>query len=326
MFRNLSVFVSFAAILFLSGCDQSFDSRASFQQQLVVFSVLSTDRNVQFVRVEGDYMPTEYDPLSSTTDHAISTATVTLSDGTASFQLRDTVITRTDTSRYGFPIHSFSITPFVPVAGRTYRLTINAPGFSTATASVTTPGKSFPGTSTTTYLILDNPGGYDESADIICNALLSTGTKGYIGRLFVDYDVLIGTEWIEGRAEIPLSFVDPKVRDLKYVLYPQMTTRNADRMVVSFKNSVYKAVCASVASGHFKSNKLVFNRVVFQLLQADKNLFNYYSTTHAFRDVASTRLDEPLFSNVSGGTGVLGAYTLDSLVHLLPEGFLYNNK
>ncbi len=39
-----------------------------------------------------------------------------------------------------------------------------------------------------------------------------------------------------------------------------------------------------------------------------------------------TRLDEPLFSNVSGGFGIFGAYTLDSLVHLLPENFRYNNK
>jgi hypothetical protein len=188
------------------------------------------------------------------------------------------------------------------------------------------PGKGFPGTGFTTLLVLDNPRGHEDNADILCNALLSTSAKGYLGRLFVDYEVLIGTGWIEGHAEIPLAFVDPKVPDLEYVNYPQLTARAADRMVVSFKNGVYKAVLQSIASARYKANKLIFDRVVFQFLQTDKNLFNYYNTTHAFRDAQSIRLDEPLFSNVSDGFGVVGAYSLDSLVHLLPEDFSYNNK
>lgn len=271
-------------------------------------------------------MPAGYDAPASTSDNAIPAANVTVKDGGITYRLRDTVLTRLDTSRYKFPLHAFALSPFVPVPGKTYTVTVQAPGFNVATATAITPGKGFPGTGVTTPLILDNPGGYEENADIICNALLSTAAKGYVGRLFVDYDVLIETEWTEGRSEIPLAFIDPKVPDLKYVSYPQLTSRTANRMVVSFKNNVYKAVLRSLASGKSKSNKLIFNRVVFQLLQADKNLFNYYNTTHAFRDVQSIRLDEPLFSNVSGGFGVVGAYTLDSLVHLLPEDFIYNNK
>jgi hypothetical protein len=326
MARNSTVFVSFVATLFLLSCNQSFDSKAPFQPQLVVFSVLSTDRTAQFVRVEGDYMPAGYDPLSSTTDNAISGAIVTVRDGSTTFRLRDTVMNRQDTSRYKSPLHAFVVSPFTAQPGKAYVVTVQATGYPAATATATIPGKGFLGTGVISLLVLDNPRGYEENADIICNALLSTAAKGYVGRLFADYEVLIGTEWIEGRVEIPLAFIDPKVPDVKYVTYPQLTSRTADRMVVSFKNSVYKAVLQSVASGRYKSNKLIFNRVVFRFLQTDKNLFNYYNTTHAFRDVQSIRLDEPLFSNVSGGFGVVGAYTLDSLVHILPEDFMYNNK
>jgi hypothetical protein len=326
MSRNLTVSISTVAALSLLSCSQSFDSKAPFQPQLVVFSVLSSDRTAQFVRVEGDYMPAGYDPLSSTTDNAIPGAIVTVRDGSATYRLRDTVLNRQDTSRYKSPLHAFVLSPFAAQPGRAYVVTVQAPGYAAATATATMPGKGFTGTGVTTWLILDNPRGYEENADIICNALLSAGAKGYIGRLFADYDVLIGTEWIEGRVEIPIAFIDPKVPDVKYVTYPQLTSRTAGQMVVSFKNGVYKATLQSLASGRYKSNKLIFKWVVFQFLQTDRNLFNYYSTTHAFRDVQSIRLDEPLFTNVSGGFGVVGAYTLDSLVHLLPEDFNYNNK
>ena len=326
MLRNVGVLLSFVAIVLLSGCEKSFDSKASFQQQLILFSVLSTDRSSQFVRVEGNYMPAGYDPLSSTSDKAISSATVTIADGSVSYRLRDTLLARTDTSRYDFPIHAFVLNSFVPVAGKSYRVAVQADGFPSATATTAIPGKGFPGTAITAYLLLDNPGGYEDNADIIYNGLLSSVTKGYIGRLFVDYEVLIGNEWTEGRVEVPMAFDDPKIPNLDFVGYPQLMSRTADRMIVSFKNGVYKAILNSVASGRYKSNKLVFDRVVFQFLQTDKNLFNYYNTTHAFRDAGSTRLDEPLFSNVSGGSGIVGAYTLDSLVHILPETFPYNNK
>ncbi len=74
-----------------------------------------------------------------------------------------------------------------------------------------------------------------------------------------------------------------------------------------------------IAYAKYGSTKIVFNRVVFQLLQVDQNLYGYYLTTHAYADPHSTRLDEPVFSGVAGGVGLIGAYTLDSLVHILPE-------
>lgn len=326
MSRNCTVFVGFVVTFFFLSCNQSFDSKAPFQSQLVVFSVLSTDRTSQVVRVEGDYMPAGYDPLSSTADVAVRTAVVTLRDGLTTYRLRDTVMDRQDTTRYKSLLHAFVANPLAAQPGRTYVVTVQAPGYSSASATATIPGRSYPGTGVTTLLVLDYPRGYEDNADIICNALLSTATKGYVGRLFADYEVLIGTEWVEGRVEIPMGFIDPKVPDLKYVKYPQLTSRTASQMVISFKNGVYKAVLQSLTSGRYKSNKLIFKWVVFQFLQTEKNLFNYYNTTHAFRDAQSIRLDEPLFSNVSGGFGVVGAYTLDSLVHLLPEDFSYNNK
>ena len=88
---------------------------------------------------------------------------------------------------------------------------------------------------------------------------------------------------------------------------------------------MYSRTLTEVAYIKYGSTKIVFNRVVVQLLQVDRNLYGYYMTTHTYGDPHSIRLDEPVFSGVSGGVGVIGSYTLDSLVHILPENFSYDH-
>jgi len=327
MSKYITLLLNFLATLFLLSCNQPFDPRAPFQEQLVVFSVLSTDRNVQFVRVERNYTPPDFDPLAVVADKAIPDAQVTVTDGITTYRLRDTTLPRLDTSRFKSPIHSFVLSPFSPQAGRTYRVTVQSPGLVSATATATVPAKSFPSMGITAPMVLNNPGAHDGNDELLFNAVLSSFTKGFIGRLYIDYDVLIGSEWVAGRTEVPLVFVNPKVPDPKYVIYPQLIARTSTGFVgLVFKNSLYTATLNSISFDRYKSNKLIFNRLVFQVLQVDKNLFNYYNVAHAYRDAQSMRLDEPMVSNVAGGVGLVGAYALDSLVHLLPEDFAYNKR
>ncbi len=90
-----------------------------------------------------------------------------------------------------------------------------------------------------------------------------------------------------------------------------------------YKNGYYRAI-VNVVNSQYRSNRLIFKWATFVVLQADKNLFDYYSSTHPSQDPFSIRLDEPLVSTVSGGLGVVGAYSLDSLVRLLPGNFWGN--
>ncbi|MCX6135264.1 MAG: DUF4249 family protein [Ignavibacteriales bacterium] len=327
MSKYSSLLLNFLATLFLLSCNQPFDPKAPFQEQLVVFSVLSTDRNAQFVRVERNYMPPDFDPLAVVDDKAIPGAQVTVTDGLSTYRFRDTTLPRLDTSRFRSPIHAFVMSPFSPQAGKTYRFTVQTPGVESASASATIPSKSFPSMGITVPMILDSPGSFNSNEEMVFNVVLSTITRGFVGRLFLDYEVLEGSEWASKRTEVPLIALDPKFTSLKYVTYPQMIARTSTGFAAQiFRNYLYTATLSSISYDRYKSNKIIFNRVVFQVLQADKNLFNYFNVAHAYRDAQSIRLDEPMFSNVTGGTGLVGAYALDSLVHLLPEDFVYNKR
>lgn len=309
----------------LLACNQPFDPRGELDQKPVVFSVLSTDRNVQLVRVERSYMPSSYDPLADTADKSIRNAIVTISAGGLTIQLKETTLPRSDTSRFKFPLRAYVTSPLQALYGATYNLRVEAQQLELATASVSIPAKPILGVDIASLAVLDFPAEHDSSADILFPITLGNGSAGYIGRFFVDYEILKDGEWVEGRLEVPTGFAFSGLRSYSYLSYPILTHKPyASRTAGLYENQFYKYAIGSVAYKDFGTRKIVFNRVVFQLLQVEQNLYNYYVVMHSYRDPHSIRLDEPMYSSVGGGVGVVGAYTLDSLIHPLPENFIYN--
>lgn len=325
--RQLLIIASLSAGFLLSACNQPFDPRGPLDQKLVVFSVLSTDRSQQIVRVERDYMPVDFDALAYTTDLSVVGATVSLKSGTATYLLRDTTIPRSDTSRYKSSLHGYVLTSFKPEYGRSYQISVVSAQFGSAVGSALVPGKPLLSLEASSYGVLDNPTSSPREASILFPIICGNNTRAFIGRLYVYYDVLEDGEWIEERAEIPVDYKYSGLTDFKYVTYGSLIPRPTNnRAVGSYKNELYSKMLITLAYQTYFNTKIIFSRVVFELLQVDPNLYGYYLTTHAYNDPHSTRLDEPMYSNVLNGEGVVGAYTLDSLVHILPDGFGFNKR
>lgn len=313
-------------VTFLSACNQPFDPRGDLDQKPVVFSVLSTDRNLQFVRVERSYMPVGYNALVYNADNFIPNAVVTVSNGSLTMRLRDTTLPRSDTSRFNFPLRAYVVTPFKPQYGGSYNVRVEVAGFEPASGSIVVPMKPVLGDDPLSMSVMDRPEGFLKNVDIAFPVILGKGTSGYRVRLYVDYDVLKGSEWVEERVEIPTAFALPENNDLSQVLYPIFARTPENRRAMAIHGlDVYSRTLVEIAYVKHGSTKIIFNRVVVQLVQLDQNLYGYYISTHARHDPHSIRLDEPAFFAVAGGVGVIGAYTLDSLVHILPENFPFDH-
>jgi len=65
------------ALFFLSGGD-SFSHKEPFKQQLVVYSVLSTYHDIQFVRVYTNYDVSGFDPFGNRSDTPVTGAQVVI--------------------------------------------------------------------------------------------------------------------------------------------------------------------------------------------------------------------------------------------------------
>ena len=211
----------FGGSLFI-GCDQPFDPRGSLDKRLVVFSVLSTDRDAQFVRVEQVYMPAGYDALVDTADRFVGQAEVQIMQGGSTRTLVDTTMPRTDTSRYRTPLRAYSVKPFRVSYGSSYTIAVRSSQYDQVSASVAIPEKPSLVFTPVSNDILDHPGDHKPETEIVVTINLGNGSMGFVGRLFLDYDVLEGSEWVSKRTEVPASYAFSGLKDFRYVKYGEL--------------------------------------------------------------------------------------------------------
>jgi hypothetical protein len=307
--------------LALVSCDQSFDPRAQLDNELVVFSLLSTDRNAQFVRVESTYMPPEYNPLSYSADNFLSDAIVSIKAPNGVFQLRDTLLPRADTSRYKFPLQAYVLSSFVPQRGKSYQVLVQSPTRGQVTSTVIIPDRTTIDLSAETFDVLAHPDQYTPDAPIVYTIRLSQNAKAFVGRLLLCFDVLKGSEWVEEQAEIPVVSSDSSSYSLDVPRYPRFAvTPSTSQIGLLYRNGYYKAIINKL-NDKYHSTKVIFKWTTLRLLQADQHLYEYFTVTHGSEDPYSIRLDQPMVSSISGGFGMVGAYSVDSLVNILPERF-----
>ncbi len=324
--RITNMQVCILCLAFLS-CDQPFDPRADTQAQPVIFSILSTDRNAQFVRVEPTYMLSSFDASTQTTSNAITGALVVINDGKATYRFRDTTLPRSDTSRFGIPLHAYVLSPFTPSHGVSYTITVQASRFGTAVGTAVVPTRATVAMGASAATVLENPGNQQDDAGIPFEVLFSDEAKGYIARLILDYSVWENNKWTPHRAEVPIRFKYVGLDDFKYVEYAQITHHPTTRhTTIAYTKKSYTATLIDIAYKRFPTAKIVFNRSVFYLLQVERNLFDYYLVAHAYNDPHSMRVDEPLYTNIIGGVGLVGAYTLDSTIHVYAADFAFNRQ
>ncbi len=233
-------------------------------------------------------------------------------------------MTRSDSGRYSFPLRTFYLNRFTPQRGKSYDVIVQSPSYGQAYATIVIPDRPKIILSPEVAQIIDRPDRYAQNVPIIFIAQLSTLSKGYVARFLLYYDVLKGSEWVEERVEIPISSADSSSYSLDIPKYPDLTVSpNTSQIGLMYRNGYYKGTL-NILNQRYKSTRVIFKWATLVLLQADKNLYDYYSITHASRDPLSIRLDEPMVSRVSGGLGVIGAYSLDSTVNILPENFWGN--
>jgi hypothetical protein len=325
-------------------CNQPFDPTGPSDQQLVVFTILSTDRSVQFVRVTEPFLSAGFDPASTANiDNFVTDANVNIETlghyerdryGYATFvegdhwHLRDSALVRPGSTTSAYPLHVYAANPFLPKNGVKYYVYVASPSHGQANGSVRIPQKPTLTLPYATILLLNDPQQHEPDAPIKFQMTLGDSVKGYVSRLHLDYSVLRDGEWISERVEVPVSSLDPANFSLTLPTYPTMTECTGTNLLsVSFQNGYLRSVIRKLTDVTYAGEKIIFERVTFMVLQAEPNLYNYYATSQLERDPRSIRLDQPPITKLNGrGYGLIGGYTLDSIVYSLPERFYANNR
>jgi hypothetical protein len=307
----INLLISGFSLFLVSGCENSFDPRGPYQKQMVVYSILSNSSDSQYVRVFTTYNPTGFDPSEVTADTYVRKARVTLTDDSTTYTLRDTSLTRVDKSRYTDDIGAYIAYPCHMRMGKTYTLSVASDqGNVSATVSVPHAGYVL----ANNPFILKAPDRYS-SDDITVTIGVSPLTRGYVVRLYLDYLVNVGADWVHKRDEIPNSVLSATATTIQYN-YPKLIRRTSDvaqpYSTIHFPIAVYTAFYTRLVDqygiGGFKMVS-----ATYILTQVEANLYKYYNLANGFQDEFSIRTDQPDYSNIQGGLGVFGAMTVDSV-------------
>jgi hypothetical protein len=314
--KKTTVHLVLAAISVLCvACDNSFSPKGPYTDKMVVYAVLSTQNDTQYVRLYSTYNPQGFDPLANSIDKAIRGADVTVSQGSSSLDFRDTTVERYNKARYKDDIGAYVAYPFHAEPGKAYNLTIESPTYGSVAASVLVPDRGR--LQVSNKYVLKGQG--DEDENLVVFVWIRYATRGYLVRYFLDFDVLQGNTWVNQRVEIPSGVVilDNDQRTFSYPGLRRRTT-TPESVVKELQEVVYMSRKAlELTLYDLRTRYTIAGMRVkgawFVLTQVEQNLYNYYNVSNAFQDAHSIRTDVPNWTNIKGGNGVFGAFVEDSL-------------
>jgi hypothetical protein len=287
---------------------------------MVVYGILSTRSDTQFVRIYSTYNPSGYNPLSNTTENQITDAQVSIAAGDSVISLRDTTLVRPDKSRYTSDLRLYYAYPLKVQRGKAYVLTVASPSLGTATATATVM--------TNTYVtvldgsVLETP---LVDGQISVQLYLGANAQGYLVRFYLEYSALISNVIQTQRVEVPLS-IQLASDSLHYENATTMTLAYRGQNpyldrdgveIIGFPSIAYITILRQLRKQFPDSLKV--KKAVFVLTQLDQNLYGYYNVVNGFPDSFTLRVDEPDYSNVQGGLGIFGVMTEDNFSIVLPD-------
>jgi len=327
---------SILGILFLFvivACEETFSPSAPFRPRLVVYSILSTESDTQYVRLYTTYSPPNDDPIQNPDERPVTDAQVIIADGVVNYTFRDTVIPRADTSRYRSDVRLYYCYPMKPQSGKTYALTCISPAYGQITATARIPDAAVLNIPATATYVLDNPAtNLGKGAGVSFE--LSSLTAAYLVRFHIVFTAEDPWESEDRRQKEKVYQVPLKRKPIDrlyercQITFPQVTPRKTPHVTASpvrgektlsyfeFPFPAYNESIEQIQRAHFD---VKFRRAVFYLIQFDDALYKYYATANPFEDRYSVRLDQPVFTNINGGLGVFGGTRVDSIAWSLPE-------
>jgi hypothetical protein len=294
---------------------------------MVVYSILTTNSDTQYVRVYSTYNPPGNDPANNPDEISVKDAQVSITqEGGSTFNFQETTIPRPPGSRYASDITAYALSPFRASGGKTYTLTVTSPTFGIVTAKTTVPGKG-------TVKII-NPGALANPCfsgqDFGLSAALSPGAKAYLVQLYVDYlRPAVDGSYQPRRIQLPFRRdVISRVYELYNEYYPQPTLRSTPAIGPIYVDDTLRyqpeeripfrsdAFCSKVDDMYNNGSEgcVHFTQAVFYLIQFDTPLWNYYKVANIAQDKYSVRTDVPDYTNIKNGIGIFGSMAVDSTV------------
>ncbi|MBI1939449.1 MAG: DUF4249 family protein [Ignavibacteriales bacterium] len=298
----LILLISSIAISIFS-CDDSVNPKAGFEEVYILNCIIRSDTSYQVATISHSFDVEGYDPYTNENDPFIKDAQIKLFYNNSVFVMSDSSAPRTDNSRYKTQQNFYYTKSFKPMYNRPMKIEAVLPNgkILTAESDVLTLN-SIHVYSTDKKISLNN------TQDVIGfnwgRLNTSSDNKGvYFSPELVILYAYEKNNVVENlQKKIPLYYINGETP-----VYPQIET---EIQSCTFEMDVVNRAMAEISGGDLQKGNYKINKAVFRLLVMDAGLAAYYSTQKTFLDEFSMRVNQPDASNIQGGLGVFGSYSV----------------
>ena len=307
MKKRFLLVIVLVTMLVSFSCDESFNPKAPFKEQYVLNCIIKGDSTSQVAMLSKTYDVSGFDPNTNNIDPSISGAQVYIKWRGKLIQLRDSSITRTDTSRYKGPVKFYYTNAFKPASNDSLEITaIPAPGIILSSKTKLPFKVNF--ANSPTFIKGD-----EIALDISWNAY-DYGLF-FLPRMKIYYQKRNEIPVVTHFYEVPVDY--SVSNGIESPVYPGISPA----LGIEFVRSNIDKAMLQISNGDDKLNYR-FLRIDLELLIFDQFLAGYISTTNGFLDNLSIRLDEPNYTNINGGLGIFGGYEYNIFQMAFSEQYL----
>jgi hypothetical protein len=307
--RQLHIALAAVAVLLNEGCEESFSPKTEFKDQYVLQCFVEGSHIKELKAVNAllakVYDVDGFDPYVNTTDPAVGGAEITLLINGKPYFLREGFRQNMDSTRYGPRQRFYYASLPGPQPYDLVSIVAKLPGGQLLSAQTTiTNGRAFTFPyefphGLTTFVNLP-PGvrnwtvswdDYEESWGHL-----------FFPRLRLLYRTAQGEIEQDGSVLVPSHFVSGT--DGSLPAYPSYTTQK----FCTFEFPMFDWAMAQISADDPNKNRYSVHKALFEVIEYDTPLSKYYSSVNGSLDQFSIRVDQMVYSNISGGIGIFGSY------------------
>ncbi len=313
--RTNRIFLFISAALLILGCEENFDPKIELQNTFVMTAIISSSNNPLFttssrmIRLTRLYDLDGFDPSLNSADPAVKGAVIDFIHNNRKYETTEETIRRIDTSRYQNDETVYKTPPIDIRTNDLIKINCQAPDGTMLTGETRIPrSQTFEYSYPFNRGITTNINTFIWGDSWLISWRRSEGVL-YFPKLNLIYEVKTSDSTSTTKtAEVPTGYTVSNGE--RIAVYPEYSTAGS----IEYTFEAIDSTMSQISAGDSDKSKYFIIGFVFEFVEFDRNLASYYSSTKGFLDQYSIRLDESIYSNVSGGIGIVGSY-MDSRIN-----------
>lgn len=311
--KKLLVISFLSLVLFLS-CDDSLNPVGDLQQKYVLSCIVRGDSTLQTATLTKSYSTGTLNPYDNHADPNIAGAIIRIWNGKDKVTfLYDSVATRKAADKYKTPYRVYLSKNFMPDPISDLEIEAILPNGKKITAKAKVPDAiNF------SYTANDASIPSKDKKNIKVTWFNSDLKPVFITRAIIYYNKIVNGVKIPNQYSVPESYVQYNNEWI-----PVYSKPNGGFGVIIPMETMNKAMELISAGDEQKSNYEILGCVV-EVVSLDPELSKYYYATARGADIYSVKLDETDYTNISGGSGIFGAYSKSFWTMKFKHDYIYS--